>query len=90
LAAEYAGGLFNGLGERQLLEGVQGVVVNEYSNRALRREEVPGVLDALSQTGKIRVARARPGRRLFDRRDVEQRQIHWRVSGGRVSFKRLE
>ena len=44
---------FNGVFERQMLEGVEGVVVNEDTDGALRREQVGKAIDR-AQQGMVR------------------------------------
>jgi hypothetical protein len=49
LAAELVGGAFDGLFERQVLEGVQRVVVDEDADGALRGQQVRQVIDDARQ-----------------------------------------
>ena len=57
LAAVDFAALFDGFGERQVFEGVEGVMVDEDRDRPLCGQQVPGVLDcpleAFSPQGRI-------------------------------------
>ena len=63
LAAEDLGPLLDRLVERQVLEGVERVVVDEDGDRPLRRQQVRGVLDDLAQMLKARLISAGFARR---------------------------